>query len=137
MIAGGVGWKNDNLRHLIHELGLGDRVTFTGYLSPSELPIIYNLAEVFLFPSFYEGFGLPVLEAMACGIPVVTSNVSSLPEVAGDAAIYIDPHSVDALVDGIRKILSDEDLRKSCIRKGLERSKSFTWERCAIKTESF
>jgi len=101
---------------------------------PSDLPAIYNLAEVFVFPSFYGGFGFPVLEAMACGVPVITSNVSSLPEIAGDVAVYIDPHSVDDIADGIRRILSDEDLRNHCITKGLERAILFTWEKCAGET---
>jgi glycosyltransferase involved in cell wall biosynthesis len=88
VVAGGVGWKKENINHLVRELGLKDRIRFPGYISPSDLPILYSLAEVFVFPSFYEGFGLPVLEAMACGTPVVTSNLSSLPEVGSDAVIY-------------------------------------------------
>jgi glycosyltransferase involved in cell wall biosynthesis len=91
VIAGGVDWKNDEIHRLVNELGLRDKIRFPGYITSSDLPTVYNLAEAFVFPSFYEGFGLPVLEAMACGIPVVTSNVSSVPEVAGDAAVLINP----------------------------------------------
>jgi len=134
VVAGGVGWKKENINHLVRELGLKDRIRFPGYISPSDLPILYSLAEVFVFPSFYEGFGLPVLEAMACGTPVVTSNLSSLPEVGSDAVIYINPRSVDELANGIRRILSDKELRSRCITKGLERAKVFSWGKCAMET---
>lgn len=134
VIAGGVAWKEDEIRHLIKTSGLGNRIKFTGYIPTLDLPFLYNLAEAFVFPSFYEGFGLPVLEAMACGIPVVASNVSSLPEVAGDVAVLVNPYSVEELANGISRIVSDEGLRNSCITKGMERAKVFTWERCAIET---
>ncbi|MBU4420989.1 MAG: glycosyltransferase family 4 protein [Proteobacteria bacterium] len=134
VIAGGVGWKNKNIRPLIEELKLKDKIIFTGYISEHDLPAIYNLSDAFVFPSLYEGFGLPVLEAMACGVTVVTSNVSSLPEVAGDAALLINPHSIEDLADGIRRILHDEGLRKKNIAKGLEQAKLFTWEKCARET---
>jgi len=107
VIAGSVAWKNDEIDHLIKTFGLKKKIEFTGFVATPDLPLLDNLAEAFVFPSLYEGFGLPVLEAMACGIPVVTSNVSSLPEVAGDAAILINPHSVDELAEGIRRILTD------------------------------
>jgi len=134
VIAGGVGWKKGEIYRLVEELDLRKWITFTGAILPADLPILYNLSEAFLFPSFYEGFGLPVLEAMACGVPVVTSNVSALPEVAGDAALYVNPHAVDEMAEGILRILSDEDLRKRCITKGLQQAKLFTWERCAAET---
>lgn len=134
VIAGGVGWKNKDIRYLVEELGLQDKIIFTRYVPENDLPVIYNLADVFVFPSLYEGFGLPVLEAMACGTPVVTSNVSSLPEVAGDAVLLINPHSVEELADSIKRIISDEDLRKRNIAKGLEQAKLFTWEKCARET---
>jgi glycosyltransferase involved in cell wall biosynthesis len=105
-----------------------------GELSSEDLSLLYNAASVFVFPSLYEGFGLPPLEAMACGCPVVVSNISSLPEICGDAALYIDPHNVDSLCDGIQKILSDKNLRNMMIQKGLERVKSFSWDSCARKT---
>ena len=134
VIGGGVGWKNKDTYTLIEEIGLKDKIVFTGYIPEYDLPLVYNLADIFVFPSFYEGFGLPVLEAMACGIPVVTSNSSSLPEIAGDAAVLIDPGSVNELAGGIRRILSDEDLRERNITKGLERANLFTWEKCARET---
>lgn len=134
VVAGGIGWKNRDINQLVFELGLKDRIRFTGYISSSDLPILYNLAEAFIYPSFYEGFGLPVLEAMACGTPVVTSNVSSLPEVGGNAVVSINPRSVDELANEIRRILSDKELRSRCITKGLERAKIFSWEKCALET---
>jgi len=134
VIGGGVGWRNENVSRLVVELGLENRIRFTGYIEPLDLPVLYNLATTFVYPSFYEGFGLPVLEAMACGVPVVTSNVSSLPEIAGDAAVYVNPHSVEELSEGIRRILFDGNLRSSCVIKGLERARSFTWEGCARET---
>jgi len=134
VIAGGVGWKNKNICPLIEELGLRDKIILTGYIPEHDLPTIYNLSDAFVFPSLYEGFGIPVLEAMACGIPVVTSNVSSLPEVSGGAAVLINPHSIKDLADGIKRILFDEELRKRNIAKGIKRAKFFTWERCAKET---
>jgi len=134
VVAGGVGWKNEDINHLVVELGLKDRIRFTGYISSSDLPILYSLAKAFIYPSFYEGFGLPILEAMACGTPVVTSNLSSLPEIGGDAVIYTNPYSVDELANAIRQILSDKELRSRCITKGLERAKVFSWRKCAMET---
>jgi len=134
VIAGGTGWKSKGLTALVKNLGVERRVHFTGYVDEGDLPILYNLADLFAFPSLYEGFGLPVLEAMACGVPVVTSNVSSLPEVAGDAAVLVDPHSIDHIADGMRRLLSDNVMRESCTEKGLERAKLFTWEKCAKET---
>jgi glycosyltransferase involved in cell wall biosynthesis len=134
VIGGGVSWRNENVSRLVADLGLEKRIRFTGYIEPLDLPVLYNLATTFVYPSFYEGFGLPVLEAMGCGVPVVTSNVSSLPEIAEDAAVYVNPHSVDELANAISQMLSDDGLRKNCTTKGRERVKSFTWERCAMET---
>jgi glycosyltransferase involved in cell wall biosynthesis len=131
VIGGPLGWKSRDMFRLIKECGISKRIIFTGYIEEADLPAIYSLADVFVFPSFYEGFGLPVVEAMACGVPVVTSNVSSLPEVTGDAAFLVNPYSTDDLAQGIRQVFSDNDLRQNLIKKGLERVKLFTWERCA------
>jgi glycosyltransferase involved in cell wall biosynthesis len=95
---------------------------------------LYNLADIFVFPSLYEGFGLPVLEAMACGTPVITSNCSSLPEVAGDAAILVNPEDEDELAEAIMRLITNDSLRESLRKKGLERAKLFTWEDTARKT---
>ncbi len=119
---------------LVADLGLQDRVIFTGYIPDADLPAIYSGATLFLFPSLYEGFGLPPLEAMACGTPVVCSNTSSLPEVVGDAAVMVDPYDVPAMADGIERVLGDPDLQEELRRRGLERAAQFTWERAARQT---
>jgi glycosyltransferase involved in cell wall biosynthesis len=134
VISGIKGWGYQSIFDKVASLGIEKEIIFTGFVPNEFLPFLYNGASAFVYPSLYEGFGLPLVEAMACGVPVVTSNISSLPEVAGDAAILINPYSVDELADGIWRILSDEELRHQCIKKGIERAKSFTWERCAKNT---
>jgi glycosyltransferase involved in cell wall biosynthesis len=119
---------------LIKELNLEKDVIFTNYVSDEYLVKLYNGAEIFVYPSLYEGFGLPPLEAMACGCPVITSNTSSLPEVVGDAGIMIDPFDVDSLTESMHKILTDNDLKKELSRKSLERAKLFTWKKTADQT---
>jgi glycosyltransferase involved in cell wall biosynthesis len=116
------------LRRAVHRHQLHKYVRFLGYLPEETLAVMYRLAGVFVFPSLYEGFGLPPLEAMARGTPVVTSNVSSLPEVAGDAAVLVDPYDPDAIADGIQRVLTDEKLRRDLRMKGLARAKQFSWE---------
>jgi glycosyltransferase involved in cell wall biosynthesis len=116
------------LRRAVHQHQLHKYVRFLGYLPEETLAVMYRLAGVFVFPSLYEGFGLPPLEAMASGTPVVTSNVSSLPEVAGDAAVLVDPYTPQAIADGIYKVLTDESLRRSLRQKGLARAAQFSWE---------
>jgi len=117
-----------SLRRAVHQHQLHKYVRFLGYLPEETLAVMYRLAGVFAFPSLYEGFGLPPLEAMASGTPVVTSNVSSLPEVAGDAAILVDPHDPQAIADGISRLLTDEKLRRDLRMKGLARARQFSWE---------
>ena len=116
------------LRRAVHQHQLHKYVRFLGYLPEETLAVMYRLAGVFVFPSLYEGFGLPPLEAMASGTPVVTSNVSSLPEVAGDAALLVDPYDPTAIADGIYRVLNDEQLRRDLRRKGLDRARQFSWE---------
>lgn len=115
------------LRRAVHRYQLHNYVRFLGYLPEQTLAVMYRLAGVFVFPSLYEGFGLPPLEAMASGTPVVTSNVSSLPEVAGDAAQLVDPHDPEAIADGIYRVLTDVDLRRDLRRRGLARARQFSW----------
>lgn len=110
---------------------LPDGVKHVGYVSDEELRTLYEHASCFVYPSFYEGFGLPPLEAMTCGCPVIVSNAASLPEVCGDAALYCDPYSPEDIADKIRLVLNDTTLRNNLIQKGLERSKLFTWDKCA------
>ena len=116
------------LRRAVHHHQLHKYVRFLGYLPEETLAVMYRLAGVFVFPSLYEGFGLPPLEAMASGTPVVTSNVSSLPEVAGDAAVLVDPYDPEAIADGIYRVLTDEQLRRDLRRRGVARAKQFSWE---------
>jgi glycosyltransferase involved in cell wall biosynthesis len=116
------------LRRAVHKHQLHKYVRFLGYLPEETLAVMYRLAGVFVFPSLYEGFGLPPLEAMASGTPVVTSNLSSLPEVAGDAAVLVDPYDPNAIADGIYRVLTDVALRRELRRKGLARAAQFSWE---------
>ncbi len=108
-----------------------NRVIYKGWVSEDQKIELYKRASLLIYPSLYEGFGLPPLEAMACGCPVIISNVASLPEVCGDAAYYVNPYSVESIAEGIQKVLTDENLRLSLIKKGLERAKLFTWEKSA------
>lgn len=113
---------------------LGEDVVLTGYVPDADLPLLYNAADVFVYPSLYEGFGLPVLEAMACGTPVITSNISSLPEVAGDAARLVDPYNVDEIALALYEMMCDEGARMEWRTRGLARARLFTWERTAEQT---
>jgi glycosyltransferase involved in cell wall biosynthesis len=120
--------KYTALRRAVHQHQLHNYVRFLGYMPEETLAVMYRLAGVFVFPSLYEGFGLPPLEAMASGTPVVTSNVSSLPEVAADAAVLVDPYDAHAIADGIYQVLSDETLRRDLRKKGVARAGQFSWE---------
>ena len=115
-------------------MGLTGRVLFPGYVEDADLPALLSGALAFVFPSLYEGFGIPVLEAGACGVPVITSNTSSLPEVAGDAALLVDPHDVDAIAEAMSRLVTDEALRAELSRRGLANVKRFSWEKCARET---
>jgi len=131
VIAGGRGWLDDPIYSAIRGNGLAQYVQLIGFADDEDLPALYSGAAAFAFPSLYEGFGLPILESMACGTPVVTSNVSSLPEVAGNDALMVDPTDVEALTDALRRLLDDETLRERLISGGLARVREFTWDRAA------
>jgi glycosyltransferase involved in cell wall biosynthesis len=131
VLAGEEGHGADDVRCAAGELRIQDRVLCLGYVQQGLLPSLYRLAQVLSFASAYEGFGMPVLEAMACGTPVVTSNVSSLPEVAGDAALMVAPGDVDGLRKALERLLSDSQLRDDLRRKGLARVRGFSWESTA------
>ncbi len=133
VIAGGAGWMYEGIFRRVEELGLQDAVCFPGYVADEDLPALYTLADLFVFPSLYEGFGLPPLEAMACETPVVTSNVSSLPEVVGDAALMVDPLDVAALAGAMQRLLNDQALRQEMVRRGVVQARNFTWSRAAKK----
>jgi glycosyltransferase involved in cell wall biosynthesis len=134
VLAGASTPYEDRLRAEARSLGLGDAVTIVGYVDRADLEGLYAAAAAFVFPSLTEGFGMPVLEAMARGVPVVTSSVSSLPEVAGDAALLVDPTSVDAIADATARVLTDAPERERLVAAGLRRPAAFTWERSATGT---
>ena len=134
VIAGHWDERYPEAKHSAERLDLQDVVRFIGPVPETDLPALYGSAELFVFPSEYEGFGLPVLEAMACGAPVVCGNRSSLPEVAGDAALLCDPRDVDALAGAIERVLTDRDLRFSLAQRSLDRAAQFSWDRVAEQT---
>lgn len=134
VIAGKPGWYTKSLCQLVEVYKLRRRVHFIGYVTDDDLPKLYNLAALFVYPSRYEGFGLPPLEAMACGVPVICSNAASLPEVVGDAAYVVPPDAPEVLAAAIRQVLENHQLRAAMRSKGLERAKRFTWEETARRT---
>jgi len=134
VIGGAKGWGCDEIFATVEALGLQDQVYFAGYVPQDELPLWYNAAEVFVYPSSFEGFGLPVLEALACGTPVVTSNTTALPEVVGDAGLLVDPSNVEALAEALGRVLRDASLRQSLRARGLARAAQFSWTRAARET---
>lgn len=130
-MSGIKGWKYQDAERLISDLGLEERVRTLGHVRRDFLPLLYARARCFVYPSIYEGFGMPVTEAMACGAPVVTSNVSSMPEAAGDAALLVNPHDVDELAAAIERLLTDDTLRHTLIEKGYAHAAQFTWAQSA------
>lgn len=134
VLAGNKTWAKTEVEATIDRLGLAPYLVLPGHIANEQLPALYSGAEMLVFPSLWEGFGLPVVEAMACGTPVLTSNLSSLPEIAGDAAVLVDPYSVPSIVDAMKRIGSDELLREQLKAAGLERAKQFTWRANAQRT---
>ena len=134
VVAGKKGWLFEETFARVEALDLSDIVHFTGFVADEDLPALYAGAELFVFPSLYEGFGLPVLEAMACGTPVITTTGGSLPEVAGDAALIVEPTDVDALRDALDRLLHDASLRDDLSARGIDRVRRFSWERTAQET---
>ncbi len=133
-VAGQQAWRYEGEEPLARRLGLGDAVRFLGYVPQADLPALYSAADLFVFPSLYEGFGLPALEALACGTPVVASNVSALPEVMGDAALLVHPFDVEGLAAAMERLLRDDALRADLRERGLQRAAEFSWERTARET---
>ncbi|CAG0941583.1 partial Mannosylfructose-phosphate synthase, partial [Anaerolineae bacterium] len=137
VICGARGWMFDDVFQTVERLNLREHMIFPNFVSDDDLPALYAGATLFVYPSLYEGFGLPVAEAMACGAPVVTSNASSLPEVAGDAALYFDPRDVDAMADAMQRALADESLRNDLRARGFAQAKKFSWEKAAKELQQY
>src|SRR3989339_453972 len=134
VIGGKKDLRRKDIYNIIENLKLEKRVIFTDYIEEEDLPAIHSAAKLFIFPSFYEGFGLPPLEAMACGTPVISSNASSLPEILGDASIFVNPTNIDELTGAIDNILNNKNLADDLIKKGYEQVKKYSWDTAAIKT---
>jgi glycosyltransferase involved in cell wall biosynthesis len=134
VISGKMGWMMETLSVTIEQLGIASRVIFTGFVSERDKPVLLSCCTLFVYPSLYEGFGLPALEALACGAPTVTSNTSSLPEVVGDAALLVDPRSTPELIAAMRSLLSNSSLRQELIERGFVQASKFTWQRTASET---
>ena len=134
VVVGPPRWKFEGDLELVEKLGLKDRIRFLGFVPNDELPAIYNLADCFVYPSLYEAFGLAGVEAMACGCPVAGANAAAIPEVLGEAAVLFDPRSPEDIARSIMSVIGNNEVRDSCVRKGLERAKFFTWTRTAQQT---
>ncbi|MDP4090776.1 MAG: glycosyltransferase family 1 protein [Bacillota bacterium] len=134
VITGSLRDEGSSLKELCDKLQMSQHIIFTGFVEEDMLPVLYSGAEVFVYPSFYEGFGLPPLEAMSCGTPVITSNVSSIPEVVGDAGILIDPYDTSNLIEALGSILNDEEKKRQLSAAGLERASQYSWKRTALDT---
>lgn len=134
VIVGKRGWLYEDIDQLIDQLGIQDQIHFLGRVPTADLPLLYNAAQMLVLPSFYEGFGLPPLEAMACGIPVIVSNISAMPEVVGDAALRVEPEDVEGFAVAMNRLLTEDDLRADMIAKGRKRARCFSWQRAAQET---
>ena len=133
VIAGAKGWGYRDIESAIEEESLADDVYLVGYVDREEQPLWYNSAQVFVYPSAYEGFGMPALEAMACGTPVVTSSTSSLPEVVGDAGVTVEPDSVEQIADALAELVNSESRRGELRERGTARASLFSWEIAAAR----
>jgi glycosyltransferase involved in cell wall biosynthesis len=134
VIVGRLGWMVSAVFTEVETLGLKEKVQFTGYVAAEDLPVVFNLAELFVYPSFYEGFGLPPLEGLACGVPVITTAVSSMPEYIGQAGLLVPPGDIPALADAMQRLLADPELRRRLAQAGPPQAAAFTWERTARLT---
>ena len=134
VIAGKNGWKYKSIFQTVKDLDLEKRIIFTGYIPEQDLPVLYSMAELFVFPSIYEGFGIPPLEAMACETPVIASNTGALPETTGGNCILVNPYSIDEIAQAMLRLIMDNELRNTLIKKGKKWAEYFTWQKTAQKT---
>ena len=134
VIAGSRGWLCKDVFEVAKNSAVMNDIIFTGFIDDDDKSILYKLADIFVYPSFYEGFGFPPLEAMQNTTPVITSNFSSLPEAVGDTAITVNPYNIDELARAMKDLLGDENLRNNLIEKGIKQTKKFSWQKCAEET---
>ncbi len=134
VVVGKRGWLYSEIFDTLKKAEFSSNVVFTGYVSDDDMPVLYSGADFFIFPSVYEGFGLPILEAMRCGVPVITSRVASLPEVAGEAALYVNPHNPDDIAEKMMTLAYDDTLKEALREKGFHQARNFSWEKTARKT---
>lgn len=134
VIVGKKGWLYEPIFQKVKDLGLGQKVVFTDFVPDDDLPALIGGAQVYVLPSLWEGFGIPVIEAQACGVPVVVSNISSLPEIVGESGILVDPESVESIAQGVKKVLTDKKTKSDLVKKGFENTKRFSWQSCAQET---
>jgi glycosyltransferase involved in cell wall biosynthesis len=134
VLVGDASYGYDEVKYMISEYLLDDEVIMPGWIEETDMPYIYSGATAFIFPSLYEGFGIPVIQAMACEVPVAASNTASIPEVVGDAALLFDPHDVNSIAQAMAEVITDNELRKKLIKRGKKRVKNFSWEECAKET---
>jgi len=136
VIAGTKGQSYDNYQKLTEKLGISNKVVFPGFIPTIDLPFLYNAANLFVYPSFYEGFGLPPLEAMSCGIPIISSNLTSIPEVVGSSGILVDPHNIGEIATAMNNVLLDKELSDKLSASGIRRASEFSWRKTAFETIS-
>jgi len=134
IIAGAKGWLEQEIFKTAKESKYSQDIIFTGFIDEADKPCLYNLAELFVYPSFFEGFGFPPLEAMACGLPTIVSNSSSLPEVVSQAALTVNPYNIDEIALAMETVLADNDLQERLIKAGIEQAKKFSWQKSAEET---
>ncbi|TSC53489.1 MAG: Glycosyl transferase group 1 [Parcubacteria group bacterium LiPW_39] len=137
VVAGSRGWLDKEIISAANNSKYHQDIIFTGFVAPSDKIYLYNLASLFVYPSFFEGFGFPPLEAMSCGVPVICSYTSSFPEVVGEAALMVDPYNFEEIAWAMKEVLTDQNLRDDLISKGIEHIKKFSWDRCARETLEF
>src|SRR3989339_594678 len=134
VLAGNAGNGYDEIKYQIQEFDLNNDVIMSGWLIEEDMPYLYNAASAFVFPSNYEGFGIPLLQSMACGTPIAASNTTSIPEIAREAALFFNPHNIKSMADSLEKIIIDKNLREDLIAKGYRNVEKFSWEKCAQET---